>query len=680
MKLRLFLSVSVFFSIASAAIRFLSTEDIGSIFVIEGDADKHYFLSAHPTKEVNLIGVASDAHDKFTAATSIRTSSSPLSRKFLDAQFNAFKELDDVWNERFLETLFVGFEREVNAFFDDSGKDWLLEKNVRNLYITRGIERPKFKRANDLNIREISDVPPHGPWLIRTPRTNRNAIRAYPVFGLVEDDHEAFTVGALPDLVHGGWISTNFTLPSNPGVQYIPVPTRLSAWSSGTLPFAGLRFAVKDIFNAKGLPTSAGSIAYERTYGKADTTAPSIQRLIDLGATLVGKTRTSQFAHGANPWEFVDFEYSTNPRGDGYLTAGASSSGSACAIAAYDWIDFTVGSDTRGSVRKPAALVGAFGIRPTHGTMDMSGIIPVSEEMDTVGFFTRDPRIFESIGTHWYAESDVINRSPTIRLPKRLLYPTDHFPLANSDAQVLIDKFTLLLRKHLNIILKPINITETLTPHFPSGSFAELRSMSLRLAEYRTWHDVGKPLLHDFVDRFGPEEVIDLQFDPVPSQTFKKGKRHSQSDFVEALSVKRRFARAMEEEVFLPNSKTCADSIFIYDAATGGKPSFRIEELNDFAGSGQFVMNALPKGSTGEPKLEQFLHYMASMGDLPEVTIPLGQVEYLSPVSGKWEWMPVAVQVVTRKGCDGVLYELVRKLGDKGIVKTVLAGSEAYSS
>lgn len=401
MTLRLFLSASIFFSIASAAIRFLTTDDIGSIFVLEDDPDKHYFLSATPAKEVNLIGVASDAHDKFTVATSIRTSSSPLSRKFLEAQFAAFKQLDDVWNEKFLETLFVGFENEVNAFFDDSGKDWLIQHGIRNLYITRGIEKPAFKRTNDINVREVSDVPTHGPWLIRTPRTNRNAIRAYPVYGLVEDDHDSFTVGALPDPIHGGWITTNFSLPSNPGVQLIPVPTRLSAWSSGSLPLAGLRFGLKDIYNAKGLPTAAGSAAYRRTYGKADKTAPSVQRLIDLGATLVGKTRSSQFAHGAQPWEYVDVEYSTNPRGDGYLTAGASSSGSACAIAAYDWIDFTVGSDTRGSVRKPAALVGAFGLRPSHGTMDMSGVIPVSEEMDTAGFFTRDPRIFEALGANW---------------------------------------------------------------------------------------------------------------------------------------------------------------------------------------------------------------------------------------------------------------------------------------
>ncbi|KAJ3562823.1 hypothetical protein NP233_g9337 [Leucocoprinus birnbaumii] len=679
MLLSSLLSVSAFFSFASAAIRFLTPDDeFGSIFYLDSDPDKPYFVPGIPSREVDIVGEAESAvHDRFGVATSIRVSSSPLSRRFLDAQFDAFKQIDDVWSEKFMQTLFIGFEKEVNAFFDDSGKEWLVEKGVRNLYLTKGIEKPVFKKANDMAIREVTDVPPHGPWLIRARTFLRSKLRAYPVYGLVEDDHDAFTVGALPDHVHGGYVTTNFTLENNPGAHYIPVPSRLSAWSGATLPLAGLRFAVKDIFDVQGLQTGAGSAAYLRTYKKAETTAPSIQQLIDLGATLVGKTRTAQFAHGAQPWEFVNFGYSYNPRGDGYLTAGASSSGSACAIAAYDWIDFAVGTDTRGSIRKPAALVGAFGLRPSHGTMDLDGVLPLSEEMDTAGFFTRDPMIFEAIGKNWYANSNAINRSPTLRLPKNLLYPTDQFPLANEDAQILIEKFKHLVRKHLNIITKPINMTETLTPHFPSQSLEKFQQLSNSLAEWRSWHDVGKPLLRAYADKFGPENILDLDLDPVPDKMFRKGKKLTQSDFVEALVAKNKFATAMDEEVFLPHSKTCADSIFIYDAATSGKPSFRREDLNDFEGATQFVLTSPPKGSEG-PKTSQFFHYVASMAGLPEVTIPLGQVQYKSPITGDWEWMPVAVQVVTRRGCDGVLYELVRKLGDKGIVKAVLAGTEAY--
>ena len=273
-----------------------------------------------------------------------------------------------------------------------------------------------------------------------------------------------------------------------------------------------------------------------------------------------------------------------------------------------------------------------------------------------------------------YADSDIISRSPILRLPRHLLYPTDHFPLANKDAQILVDKFKHLLRKHLSITTKLIDMTGTLTPLFPSKSVERFQQASNTLAEWRTWHDVGRPLIRAYVDKFGAENIFDLGLDPVPERMFRKGKKLTQSDFVEALALKNRFSAALDEQVFLSNPKTCADSLFMYDAATGGRPSFRREDLNGFEGATELILTSPPENS----RTDQLFHYVASMAGLPEVTIPLGQVQYMSPVTGQWEWMPVAVQIVTKRGCDGVLYELIRKLGDKGIVKAVQAGKEAY--
>ncbi|EKM79758.1 hypothetical protein AGABI1DRAFT_113062 [Agaricus bisporus var. burnettii JB137-S8] len=684
MVLKFILYTCAFFSVASATIRFLTDDgDTGNIFVFENDPDKFYYASTTPAKEIHIFGVAGSQHDSYSPVTSIRTSSSPISRVFLETQFDAFKHMDEVWSENFLSTLFISFEREdVRGWFDESGKQWLLDNGVKNVYINDRMETPVWKKLNNIVIREVNDLPPHGPWLLRCAVKDRNSVSAYPVYGLMEDEHQAFTVGAIPNIGHSGYMRTNITLKSNPNIQFIPIPSRMSAWSGRTLPLAGMRFAVKDIFDVKGLATGAGSHAYRKALGQVEETAPSIQRLLDLGASIVGKTRTSQFAHGAQPWEYADFEYSWNPRGDGYLTAGASSSGSASAIAAYDWIDFAVGSDTRGSIRKPAALVGAFGLRPSHGTLDMKGVVPLSEEMDTAGVFARDYIIFEALGRNWYANSDIINRRPTLRLPKNLLYPIDHFPLQNPDAQMFIERFKHHLRKHLNIVPKPINMTDTLTPHFPSQSFEKFHTMSNRLVEWRSWQSVGKPLYRAYAQKFGAEELIDFELDPVPHRMFKKGKQLTQSDFVEALAAKRKFEEALNEEVFPFHAKTCSDSIFMYDASTGGRPSFRVEEMNTFEDATQLVLTSPATGTNDEeptePKLEHFLHYVGSMGGLPEVTIPLGQVQYKSPVTGKLEYMPVAVQLATRKGCDGVLYELVKELGDKGVIKSVLAGKEAY--
>jgi len=110
------------------------------------------------------------------------------------------------------------------------------------------------------------------------------------------------------------------------------------------------------------------------------------------------------------------------------------------------------------------------------------------------------------------------------------------------------------------------------------------------------------------------------------------------------------------------------------DAATGGRPSFRREDFNGFEGATELILMLSPEGS----RTDQLFHYVASMAGLPEVTIPLGRVQYTSPITGQWEWMHVTVQNVMKRSRDGLLYDLIRKFGDKGIVKAVQAGKETY--
>ena len=104
---------------------------------------------------------------------------------------------------------------------------------------------------------------------------------------------------------------------------------------------------MKDIYDIRGLKTSVCSKAYEAFHAEATTTAASIQQLIDLGAVIIGKTKTVQFASGMAPRDWIDYQCPFNPRGDGYLDPDCSSSGSAAAIAAYNWLDFSIGSDSK---------------------------------------------------------------------------------------------------------------------------------------------------------------------------------------------------------------------------------------------------------------------------------------------------------------------------------------------
>ncbi|RHW27036.1 allophanate hydrolase [Nocardioides immobilis] len=148
------------------------------------------------------------------------------------------------------------------------------------------------------------------------------------------------------------------------------------------LPLWGVPFAVKDNIDVAGMPTTAAcpGFAYEPT-----TTAPVVERLLEAGALLVGKTNLDQFATGLNG--------TRSPYGvpvsvaDPDLISGGSSSGSAVVVAA-GLVSFAIGTDTAGSGRVPAALNGVVGLKPTHGLVSTRGIVPACRSLDCPSVFT----------------------------------------------------------------------------------------------------------------------------------------------------------------------------------------------------------------------------------------------------------------------------------------------------
>ena len=147
--------------------------------------------------------------------------------------------------------------------------------------------------------------------------------------------------------------------------------------------FWGVPFAVKDNIDIAGLPTTAGCPGYAYT---AVVTAPAVQRLLDEGALLIGKTNLDQFATGLvgtrSPYGV--------PRNvfDAAYVPGGSSSGSGCAVAA-GIVPFALGTDTAGSGRVPAAFGNIVGLKPTRGSISARGVVPACQSLDTVSVFAR---------------------------------------------------------------------------------------------------------------------------------------------------------------------------------------------------------------------------------------------------------------------------------------------------
>jgi len=143
---------------------------------------------------------------------------------------------------------------------------------------------------------------------------------------------------------------------------------------------AGIVVAVKDLVDVAGMVTTAGGIILPNVPAQRD--APVIQRIRGEGCVIAGKTNLHEFAFGVTS---ANIHYGTvrNPH-DPTRVAGGSSGGSAVAVAAQ-MCDWAIGSDTGGSIRIPASLCGVVGFKPALGTIDLTGVVPLSWSLDTLG-------------------------------------------------------------------------------------------------------------------------------------------------------------------------------------------------------------------------------------------------------------------------------------------------------
>jgi allophanate hydrolase len=148
-------------------------------------------------------------------------------------------------------------------------------------------------------------------------------------------------------------------------------------------PLWGVPFAVKDNIDVAGMPTTAACPAFAYT---AEQTAPVVQRLLDAGAVLVGKTNLDQFATGlvGTRTPYGTCHSALDPR----RIAGGSSTGSAVAVA-EGIVPFALGTDTAGSGRVPAACNGIVGLKPSRGLLSTDGVVPACRSWDCLSIFTR---------------------------------------------------------------------------------------------------------------------------------------------------------------------------------------------------------------------------------------------------------------------------------------------------
>jgi amidase len=184
---------------------------------------------------------------------------------------------------------------------------------------------------------------------------------------------------------------------TTPSYRSAFVPHDLKAPIAGARsgPLAGLTAVVKDMYEIAGERMGCGNPEFLAAQPPAERHCPPVQKLLDAGATITGKTICDEFFYsvtGAN----AHYGTPVNARAPGRLPGG-SSAGSAAAVGA-GLCDFALGSDTGGSVRIPASFNGIYGLRPTHERIAHAGVADMAPSFDVPGWFAATPGVFRNVG------------------------------------------------------------------------------------------------------------------------------------------------------------------------------------------------------------------------------------------------------------------------------------------
>ncbi|RMY76112.1 hypothetical protein D0863_02162 [Hortaea werneckii] len=625
--------------------------------------------------ETNIQSVLMETNESlFMPMTVISTDDGIIDRHRIEDTIQAYLDGDDVFSLDFMEGVYIA-PRSPLVNVTTSAFDQLSRMDVKHIFMNQH-HAQGHKLLGALSFGDFNETSlPPGPYILTGSAED---LQLVPVYRLYEDAYRDFLYGTY-EAADGSYTPLELTYPA---FRYpaIPVPSRIYSWNDPR-PFAGFRVGIKDLYDTKGLVTTGGSQAWAYINEPATSNAPSIQRIVDLGGVLVGKQKLAQFASGANPWQWQEEHYPFNPRGDGWLTCSASSSGGGCSIAAYDWLDYAIGSDTGSSMRRPAAVSGTYGNRPSQGLMSLEQVLPLGGATDTAGVFSRDPHRWAYFAKHWYIPSlhqstnvtglSALTVPDTDSFPKTILYPTDYLPLNNSAAQPILEAFIGNMSALFNMEVKRLNLTATVQNASDPIAANSLSSDALGIINrFTQWDEVAEPL----ISRWG--ELFDGRFPPIDPAR-REGWRTFNETAINpdtynlALEEKNAAVEWYESNIQFSTPDSCSESVMLYDIGTGGLPSYREEDLINGNPKASFLA-VTPEGAA-----------ITGAGICPiygcaDFTVPIGQVEYQSEVTFHPEYVPVTINMVVKRGCDFVLYNMIEKLADAGVIGTVKTGRTAY--
>ncbi|KAJ5093003.1 amidase [Penicillium angulare] len=418
------------------------------------------------------------------------------------------------------------------------------------------------------------------------------------------------------------------------------VPSRCYFKPSISRPLDGARISVKDNIDIAGHKTTLCNKAWQTLYPEKEKNAACVQVLIDAGAIIVGKSKLQAMIMREEPKEAVEFTSPFNPRADGYQVPSGSSNGSAAGIGSYDWLDFSLGSDTNGSGRKPAQYNGCFSIRPSTGIMNTDGVVGHFPQFDMPVFFGRDLSRFPEFIDVWYGKSPLL-KAPS-KLPIKILYPHDYLPTVNQLQSNLIERFVKGLEGAFEVQREVFSLAEEWIKDCPDGPKHEDIIEYLELAGgYPYYHDSYRslePFRSEYKERYGKAPFVHNAM----RWQWEASKDISIEERDEYWRRSEIYRHWLLEKIFKAQSEDSI-SVMVFPIEIG-RPNYRdgdIPPMSILSGFDSLNMSPMMRG--------------------PEVTALVGQIPFLSKVTGREEPLPIAVSVIGTPGTDLILARVVEK-------------------
>ncbi|KAL7919749.1 hypothetical protein ACQKWADRAFT_322711 [Trichoderma austrokoningii] len=490
------------------------------------------------------------------------------------------------------------------------------------------LQQIEVKDRDETDAGGFGDLP-SGPYFLHGPNL-------YQAWRLYDDVLDAFTFGVIPNSINDtddGYEALS-SLSDNGSFKSIAVPSRLyHAAPSIRKPLSGVRISITDAASLKGVRTTLSSRAWTELHDtEATETAKFVKSLTDMGAIIVGKTKSSQFDSGR---EWVDVGAPWNSRGDGYQDSGGSAAGAGASVSGYDWMEYAVAQDSFDGIREQARVHGVYSIRPTAGAISLDGWQVDSQNYAVAGFLSRSLKdLLKLVQVASNMTDD------NVAFPKRIVYPLDLAPIFEGN-QALTDKFISALEHFLGIQADKISLADIWDSKPPIEADGQSLEEYMRQAPFSSFcaefYDQYQDFYRSYKEKFGYVPYVEA----TPRFRWSVGENESEEDgksHHERIEV---FKTWFGENVM----PTLQDSESIMILPFG--PHHTVHYRDDLPRRPSRI-DGIGSGA------------LAPLLGLPHLIVPFAQTTYHSRVTARTESRPFSGSIMGPSGSDIMLIQLAK--------------------